>query len=128
MTYDTLTRPTNWWRATAIVLLCVAIFAGIVINRDRATNRDLTTAISELEDKILLARDESIEIRASLERREAHDTESQRIGNELADVLESLADGDSEIALLIRELADQVRYDLGGNDPEGRSSGISRSP
>ena len=38
MSYDALTRPTNWLRVAAIVLGCVAVFAGIVINRDRAAS------------------------------------------------------------------------------------------
>ena len=127
MSYEPVTQPTNWWRAAAIVLGCVAVFAGIVINRDRAASRDLAATVDKLESEVLLARGEGAEIRASLERREAHDAESQRISNELADVLESLADGDREIDLLIRELADQVRRDLGA-DPGSGSGSPGRDP
>ncbi len=132
MSYEPVTRPTNWWRVAAIVLFCLVVVAGLVINSQRSTDRDVTERIAELESEVLLAGEENRQLGESLGEVQARlrDSEdalsgAQDIARELAGVLDGLSDERTEIGRLIGELADQVRHDLGTDTGSGESSTIS---
>lgn len=118
------------WRSSAVILALIVVLALITIFRSGATVRELLESIDRLEGEVLFASRENTEIRESLGRQKdlLRDAQSELfkargIARDIADFIDGIAKGDSDIDQLIREIADQVRRDLGGiGSDEGNSS------
>ena len=61
-------RHEKWWRAIALAAIAICILAGVVINRERATNRELAENIDRMESAILRAATEAGQIREGVGR------------------------------------------------------------